>query len=173
MARNDTGLGPTRIRDLVIVAAVAGVGAYLLTRFNYGSIPRLPRFAGVSAGLLGIGEAIAGWGLRSRIRPRHVDRDASSRPPGPPGPPRPPVPPLVAARALSVAKASALAAAALIGLWLGFALFVWPEAALAVAAAADAVTATIGLVGAAVLLGGALWLEYCCRAPRVDPPGGR
>ena len=50
LARNDTGLGPTRIRDLVIVAAVAGVGAYLLTRFNYSSIPRLPRFAGVSAG---------------------------------------------------------------------------------------------------------------------------
>ena len=170
MARNDTGLGPTRIRDLVIVAAVAGVGAYLLTRFNYSSIPRLPRFAGVSAGLLGIGEAIAGGGLRSRIRSRHVDQDASSRPPRPPVSP---VPPLVAARALSVAKASALAAAALIGLWLGFALFVWPEAALAVAAAADAVTATVGLVGAAVLLAGALWLEYCCRAPRVDPPGGR
>lgn len=157
------------MRDLVIVAAVAAAAAYALTRFNYSAFPRLPRLAGVTAALLGIGEAIAGWGLRSRIRPRRVDQSATSRTPPPP---RPPVPPLMAARALRVAKASALAAAALIGLWLGFGLFVMPDAGITVAAAADSATAIVGLACAAILLAGALWLEYCCRAPHDDPPHG-
>jgi hypothetical protein len=100
-------LGPTRIRDLAAIGVAALVVAYLLTRFNYGPLPVVPRLAGVTAAVLGIGEAVAGYGLRSRIR-------ESERTDGRP-PERPPVPPLTAARALMVAKASALAGAALIG----------------------------------------------------------
>ena len=73
-------------------------------------------------------------------------------------------------RALRVAKASALAGAALLGLWFGFACYVVPDAAKVVAVGADAVTAVVGLVCALVLIAGALWLEYCCRAPDDGPP---
>lgn len=161
------GLGPTRVRDLAVVLVVAVVAAYGLTRFNYSAIPRLPRFAGVTAAALGIGEAVWGAGLRRRIQAwaaaRRDDgsgaRSASYRPPPSP------VMPLTAARALAVAKASALAGAALAGLWIGFGAYVVPQAGRATAPAADAVTALVGVIGAVVLLAGALWLEFCCRAP--------
>lgn len=163
------GLGPTRVRDLALVFAVAGVLAYALTRFNYSALPTLPRFAGLSAMLLGIGEAVAGWGLRRRIQARARaahERDVGGRAiPRSAQPLPPPVPPLAAARALAVAKASALAGAAFAGLWVGFGAYVLPLADQATAAASDSVTAIVGLAGAAVLMSGAGWLEFCCRAP--------
>lgn len=176
------GVGPTRVRDLLTVALVAALAGYALTRFNYHSLPRLPRLAGLTAALLGVGEAVAGFGLRRRIRARsdaadrarrrgEVDRYGNAQEPGAiaaaanlPAP----VPPLTAARALAVAKASALAGAALAGLWVGFGAYVLPDASRAAAPAADSVTAVIGLIGAVVLVAGGLWLEYCCRVPRDD-----
>ncbi len=148
---------------MVVVGVAAAAVAYVLTRFNYGSIPTLPRLAGVTAALLGIGEAIAGFGFRNRIRARDEHREH----------PRP-LPPLTAARALAVAKASALAGSALFGLWLGFGLFVAPDAGRTKAAGADTATAVIGLVCAGILLAGALFLERSCRTPddgRPDPTG--
>lgn len=164
MSSRDTNrLGPTRISDLVVVGVVAAVIAFGLTWLNYTNIPALPRLAGVPAALIGIGEAIAGYGLRSRIRDssRPVDERTG----------RAPVPPLTAARALAVAKATALAAAAFAGLWLGFGAYVLPDSAAVTAAHADTVTAIVGLIGALIMLSGALFLEYCCRAPQ-DPPAG-
>jgi hypothetical protein len=156
-------MGPTRIRDVLVVAVVAGAAGYLLTRWNYSALPVLPRFAGATAALIGVGEIIAGVGLRRRIR---AQRDTHGRPPE-----LPPVPPLTAARALAVAKASALAGAALVGLWGGFLGYVAPQAAQAPAASADTVTAVIGVIGALVLLGAALFLENCCRANDDDSSG--
>lgn len=153
------------------VGLVAAVVAYLLTRTNYSSLPQLPRLAGVSAAILGVGEAVFGWGLRQRIR-RRADylrgRDRHGATPA--QPPPPPVPALLAARALAVGKASALAGAALLGLWVGFAAYVLPDAGEVTAAHADAVTASIGMVGSLVLLVGALILENCCRAQDDGPP---
>lgn len=163
------GIGPTRARDLLVVFAVAGLLAYALTRFNYTALPRLPRFAGLSAALLGLGEAAAGFGLRRRIqsrRPPRGDENQARAAAAPRRPLPPPVPPLVAARALAVAKASALAGAAFAGLWVGFGIYVLPDASRAAAPAADSATAVVGLIGAVVLIAGALWLEYCCRAPQ-------
>lgn len=181
---SDNRLGPTRARDLLAVAVIAAAAGYLLTRFNYNAIPRLPRFAGLTGALVGLGEAVAGFGLRRRIKgrddagreaERRAYREASPEGAGDwrgeaalaaaaslPAP----VPPLTAARALAVAKATALAGAALAGLWIGFGAYVLPDAARAVAPAADAVTAVIGVIGSLVMVGGALWLEFCCRTPR-------
>lgn len=158
------------MRDMVAVAVIAAVTAYALTRLNYQSLPQLPRLAGLTAALLGIGEVVAGHGLRGRIRQRRDDGapETTGR-----RPLKPPVPPLVAARALRVAKASALAGAVLAGLWLGFGGYVLPRASVAAAAAADSVTATVGLVCALILLAGALYLENCCRAPQDGPPPTR
>lgn len=152
---------------MAAVAVIAAITIYALTRLNYQSLPQLPRLAGLTAALLGIGEAVAGHGLRSRIGQRRDDHSAT---PADRPPPRPPVQPLVAARALKVAKASALAGAALTGLWLGFGAYVLPSASVAAAAGSDAVTAAVGVVCALILLAGALYLEYCCRAPEQGPP---
>ena len=43
--------------------------ATCVVRLSYQRMPPLPRFAGLAAALVGIGEAVAGFGLRSRIRP--------------------------------------------------------------------------------------------------------
>lgn len=149
----------TRPRDLLVAALVAAVLANLLVRLSYGSLPAIPALAGVTLGVLGVAEAIAGRSLRARIERR---------------PGTTPVPPLVAARAVLVAKASALGGAIVAGAWAGLALHVLPRAADVVAAAGDSAGAVIGLVCALVLVGGALWLERCCRTPddperRTDP----
>jgi len=153
-------MGITRPQDLIAVALVAAVVGYTLVRLNYQRMPPLPRFAGAAAALLGIGEAIAGRGLRSRIRPPEHPRGAAQT--------RAPVPPLTAARAVMAAKATSLAGAALAGLWVGLLVYVLPSWALLPAAQSDGVTGIIGLVGAVVMMGGALYLEHCCRAPDQD-----
>jgi hypothetical protein len=147
---------PTRPRDLVAVAAVAALVGYLLIRLNYGRIPPLPRLAGVAAAIPGIAEAIFGYGLRVRIRERRR----------PDGSARLPVPGLTAARAVMAAKATSLAGAAFGGLWLGLVGYVLPIAGRVLAARSDALTAAVGLSGSVVMLAGALYLEFCCRAPR-------
>ena len=126
-------------------------------RFNYRNIPPLPRLAGITAAVLGIGEALFGQGLRTRIQ--------ADRTPGAPAA-KPPVPPLVAARAMMAAKATALAGAAVGGLWVGLLAYVLPDAGMVSAARSDSITATVGLASAVVMCGGALFLEFCCRAPK-------
>jgi hypothetical protein len=150
----------TRPRDLVVVGVVAAVLAYVVVRLSYQRIPPLPRFAGLAAALVGLGEAVAGFGLRRRIRPR--ERTNSGLPL------RQPVPPLTAARAVMAAKATSLAGALVAGLWVGLLLYVLPSWSAIAAAQADAVTGIIGLVGAVIMIGGALFLEYCCQAPGVE-----
>ena len=51
------------------------------------------------------------------------------------------------------------------GAWTGLVVQVAPLSATASAAAADLRAASVGLVCALVLVGGALWLEHCCRTP--------
>jgi hypothetical protein len=141
---------PTRPRDLLAVALVAALIGNLLIRLTYGSLPGFPALAGATFGLLGIAEALAGNALRARIQRR---------------PGTQPVQPLVAARAVLVAKASSLAGAIMAGVWAGLLVHVLPRAGEVTAAASDSVAGGIGLVCALGLVGGALWLEYCCRTP--------
>lgn len=152
---------PTRPRDLLAVGLVAAVLANLLVRLTYGALPGLPATAGVTLGVLGLAEALAGNGLRARIRQR---------------PGLPPVQPLVAAKAVLVAKASALGGAVMAGVWVGLLVHVLPRSAEVSAAADDAVAGWVGLACALGLVAGALWLERCCRTPDDDAgadPGGR
>jgi hypothetical protein len=141
---------PTRPRDLLTVAVVAALVSNLLIRLNYGSLPAFPPLAGATFGLLGVAEAIVGNALRARIRRRPGTR---------------PVQPLVAVRAVLVAKASSLAGAIMAGVWAGLLAHVLPRAAEITAAASDTLAGAIGLVCALGLVGGALWLEHCCRTP--------
>lgn len=147
-------MAPTRVRDLLVVAVVVGLVANLLVRLSYGSLPDFPLFAGVTLGVLGLAEVGAGNVLRARIRRR---------------PGTSPVQPLVAARAVLVAKASALSGAIMAGLWAGLLAHVLPRSAEVAAAASDSAAAAVGLLSSLVLVAGALWLEHCCRTP--DDPG--
>lgn len=144
----------TRPRDLFAVALVTAVVVGILVRLSYGSLPQLPVFAGATLGVLGIAEAVGGNMLRSRIRRRPGTR---------------PVQPLVAARAVLVAKASSLAGAIMTGVWGGLLAHVVPLAGEVSAAGSDSLAGTVGIVCALGLVGGALWLEHCCRTP--DDPG--
>lgn len=147
-------MAPTKVRDLLVVAVVVGLVANLLVRLTYGSLPEFPLFAGVTLGVLGLAEVGAGNVLRARIRRR---------------PGTSPVQPLVAARAVLVAKASALSGAIMAGVWAGLLAHVLPRSAEVAAAASDSAAAAVGLLSSLVLVAGALWLEHCCRTP--DDPG--
>jgi hypothetical protein len=148
---------PTRPRELFAAGLVAAVVVAVLVRLVYGSLPSFPVLGGATLGVLGVAEAIAGSALRARIRQR---------------PGTLPVQPLVAARAVLVAKASALAGALMAGGWLGLLVHVLPRVGEISAAAGDAVAAGVGLACALLLVGGALWLEHCLRTPD-DPEQNR
>ncbi|MET0187715.1 MAG: DUF3180 domain-containing protein [Pseudonocardia sediminis] len=140
----------TRPRDLLAVGLAAVLVGNLVIRLLYSSIPSLPLAAGVVLGVLGVAELVGGYVLRGRIERR---RGA------------PPVDPLLAARAVIVAKASAVAGSFVAGLWAGVLTYTLPLAGDVTAAAGDSVTAGIGLVCALLLVGAGLWLEHCCRTP--------
>lgn len=146
---------PIRPRDLALPALGTAVVVYLLVRLNYGSLPQFPLTAGLPFAVLGVAEAIGGTALRARIRDRSGAR---------------PVPPLVAARAVLVARASAQAGAIMAGAWAALLAYVVPRSAELAAAADDTASATLGVVGALMLVGGGLWLQHCCRTP--DAPDG-
>jgi hypothetical protein len=141
---------PTRPRALLVAGLGAAVVALLLVQLTYGALPAFPLPAGVTLGVLGVAEAVAGNVLRGRIR-----RSPGSRP----------LEPLVAARAVIVAQASAMGGALVVGLWAGLLAYVLPRSGSVTAAASDAASAAVGLVCALGLVAGALWLERCCRAP--------
>jgi hypothetical protein len=146
----------TRPRDLLAAGLITAVVVGLLVRLTYGELPPFPLFGGATLGVLGVAEAIGGSALRARIQHRPGTR---------------PVQPLVAARAVLVAKASALAGAVMAGVWIGLLSHVLPRAAQVSAAGADSVAGAVGLACALILVGGALWLEYCCRTPDDPEPG--
>jgi len=153
----DGRMGLTRWRDIAVVCLVAAVAGYLLVAVSYARIPPLPRLAGLLAALVGVGEVVAGFGLRRRIRPREQAAG---------GPARRPVEPLTAARAVTVAKATVLAGAALAGLWLGLLGYVLPSWSDFAAAQSDSITGFIGLGGAVIMVVGALYLERSCLVPK-------
>ena len=146
---------PTRPIDLVTAAVVGAVLTYLLVRLAYGGLPRLPLLAGITLLILGVAEVLLGNTLRARIERR---------------PGTEPVNPLLAARAVTVAKASSLAGAIMAGAWLGVLGYVLPLGSEIAAAAGDTAAAVVGLVSALSLVGGALWLERCCRTPDDKDP---
>ena len=146
---------PTRLRDLAAVAVVAALLGNLVIQLSYAALPGFPLLAGATLGVLGVAEALAGNALRARIQRRPGAR---------------PVQPLVAARAVLLAKASALAGAIMAGVWAGLLAHVLPRSAEVTAAASDAVSGAVGLICALGLVAGALWLERCCRTPDEEPP---
>lgn len=150
-------LKPTRIRDLVGLFAVAAIATWILVRVLYGQLPPIPVYAGASLYPVAIIEVIAAFLIRSRINDHRIGD----------GPQQ--LHPIVAARAVALAKASALVGAAAAGVWLGFLLYVFPQRSVLRAAVEDSPGAVVGLVAGLALAAAALWLEHCCKAPEEPP----
>jgi hypothetical protein len=146
-------IGPTRIRDLAGYAIAVAVITWIALRRWYGDLPGLNWFVPLSLLLLAMAETLAANQLRDRIRRR---------------PGALPVQPLVAARMLALAKASAVVAAFVLGIWAGLLLYTVPRLDQLAAAGGDTRTGVVGVVAASALVAAALWLEYSCRAP--TPP---
>lgn len=141
---------PTRVPELAATLAVVAVAVYLLVKPAYSAMPALPPLAGVTLLVLAAIEVVLGFALKARIERRPGTK---------------PVEPLVAARAVALAKASAVAGAVMAGVWLGLLGYLLPRRAVLAAAAGDTPGAVIGLACALALVAAALWLQRCCRTP--------
>lgn len=140
----------TRPRELVVAGLVGLAAVYLVFEFAYAQLPPLPTLAGATLIVLAAIETVLAFVVRSRISEGRV------------------VTGLGIARAVALAKASSLLGALMLGAWLAGVAFLAPQASEITAAADDLPAAIVGVACAAVLIGAALWLEYCCRAPDSD-----
>jgi Protein of unknown function (DUF3180) len=142
---------PTRMSTLAIVAVVCAVAAWLLLRSVYEKLPPLP-WTGVPALLVAaVAEAWTGRDLRARIAGRRGLKPAA---------------PLFVSRMVALAKASAVAGAAIAGLSAGFIVYLSGSLSAPIPRQ-DALTAAVTLAAAVVLACAALYLEYCCRVPNT------
>jgi hypothetical protein len=142
---------PTRTSTLAIVAVICALAAWLLLRTVYEKLPPLP-WTGVPALLVAaVVEAWTGRDLQNRIAGRRGLKPAA---------------PLFVSRMVALAKATALAGAAIAGLAAGFVIYLSGSLNASVPRQ-DAVTAAITLAAAVVLSCAALYLEYCCRVPDI------
>jgi Protein of unknown function (DUF3180) len=141
---------PTRPWTLLAVAAACGVAAWLVVRASFADLPTLPWTAVPAMLLLAAAEALSGRNLRARISGRRRGK---------------PLAPIAVARMVALAKASSLGGAAFGGLAAGFLAYTAGLLNLSVPRH-DAVNAAATVVAAAILVAAALYLEYCCRAPR-------
>ncbi len=149
-------MSQTKARDLAGITLVVALFAWVLVRQYYGNLPPLRWYLPLSLGVLGIVELVGASALRARIR-----GDAGL----------PPMEALMAARALALAKASAVAGAGFAGLWLGLLGYTVPNLGFLAVAGSDTLTGSVGVLSAVVLIAGALILENACRTP--PPPKDR
>ncbi|MFD4180606.1 DUF3180 domain-containing protein [Rhodococcus sp. NPDC058514] len=150
-------MSPTRIRDLLGLAAFAAIATWLLVRTFYGDLPPIPLYAGASLYPVAAIEVGVAFMIRARVRGHQLGQ----------GPRQ--LHPITAARAVALAKASALVGAASAGVWLGLLLYLLPQRSTVQAAADDISGAVVGLGAGVVLVAAALWLEHCCKAPDEPP----
>ncbi|WP_061291196.1 DUF3180 domain-containing protein [Herbidospora cretacea] len=143
---------PSNPGVLVGVVVVFAVVTWGFLQGAYSSLPQVPWTAIPTFLLLAIGEAYTGWLTRARI-----NRKEGTTPPEP----------LVVARLAALAKATALAASGLAGVFAGF--FIHTLGMFDIPGPRqDALVAAGSLVSAVLLICAALFLEYCCRVPE-DP----
>ena len=140
---------PTRISTLFVVAVVCALAAWLALRSVYERLPPLP-WTGVPALLIAaFAEAWIGRDLKARIAGGRRLK---------------PVAPLFVSRMVALAKASAVAGAAIAGLAAGFVIYL-SGSLNAPVPRQDAFTAAVTMAAAVLLACAALYLEYCCRVP--------
>jgi hypothetical protein len=162
-------LRPVRRRDLGVLAAGLAVASWLLVRTFYGELPPLKWWLPLPLAVLAVAEAVGARTLRSRLADVREARAAHARQDAPqPTKLVRPVEPLLVARLAVLAQASAYVGAVFAGIWIGVLVHVGPAVHRLQAAGPDTVTASLGIVSSAALVGAALWLESVCRVPPED-----
>jgi Protein of unknown function (DUF3180) len=142
---------PTRASTLIVIGVVTAALTWLLLKAVYNSLPLLP-WTGVPALLVvAVFEVGAGRDVRRRIAGRTTGLK--------------PADPLVVSRMLVLARATALAAALVAGLMLGFIGYLSGMLSDSVPKH-DTINASVTLASALAMAGAALYLEFCCRVPR-------
>lgn len=148
---------PTRAWVLALVAIVAGVGVYVLTREAYDALPTPPVYAPLWLALLALAEGYTAYTTRARLAGRPRTR---------------PIHPITVARIAALAKASSLVGALVGGGYAGFLGYVAARSE-APRPAHDARTAAFAVAAALLLTVAALLLERVCRVPKPpEPPPG-
>jgi hypothetical protein len=142
---------PTRIRDLLAIAVLAGGVGYLLTRAFYLDLPQVPIAAPISLVVLAVVELFLALSTRARLQGKPGTR---------------PILPLVVARFVVLAKASAVLGSLGLGAYAGFFIFIAGELSKK-APSNDLPPAIFGMAASLLLTIVAVLLERVCR---VDPP---
>ena len=141
---------PTRLRDLLINGVVTAVVVYLLVRLSYGVLPPLPA--------AGRDHAAGARGRRGPFRehPAGPNRASAGDPAGP-----------AADRGAGGDGGQGVRSRRRdrLGNLARVLVYVLPLGSDLAAASHDTASAAVGLVCALALVGGALWLERCCRTP--------
>jgi hypothetical protein len=145
-------VNPTRLRTLLVTAAVCALAAWLAVGAAFAGLAPLPWTAIPALLLLAAAETAIARNLTARLTGR--------------GGAKPPVP-MAVARLAAFAKASSVAAAVFGGLAAGFLIYVAGSLGKTIPRH-DAIVAGSTLAAAVLLAAAALYLERCCRAPR--PP---
>ncbi|MCK9898944.1 DUF3180 domain-containing protein [Frankia sp. Cpl3] len=141
---------PTHVRDLLLVAVVAGALVYLLLWWRYQSLPQVPPTTSLSVLLVGLIELQVASLTKRRLAGRPGTR---------------PILPLTVARLAALAKATSVVGAALAGGWTALLAYTAPRTDEFGTAGGDALAAGLGLGATAVLIAGGLALERVCRIP--------
>jgi Kef-type K+ transport system membrane component KefB len=148
-------MGTTRIRLLIVLAAIAAVLGYAVVTIVVGQSGRVIQVPWLAAATLWLfALALLLWTLLSRPRLR--------RRPG-----AKPMPPLMAARSAALAMAASRAGALVAGFYAGVALASLPHRDTPAGLATSWSSAACAL-GAVALAAASLWLEYLCRLPLDD-----
>lgn len=168
---------PTRIRVLLLVAAVVAVLAFGTSRLvsEFTTTPGVPSSAPITIFCVALLLFATALGLRTRIRAEHSGvRPAGERSPRP-------LNPLQAARAAVLGKAGALAGSLVVGAYAGYGGFLALDLTVAVRRE-RAVSCGWAVLAGVLLVLAALFLERVLRIPpdergrsgdgRPDAPGG-
>jgi hypothetical protein len=143
----------TRPGTLAGIFAVFAIAGWLATRATFTGLPLLPVTSVPAFAALALAEAAVGRNVQNRLTGRRKTAK--------------PLAPIAIARLVALAKASSAAAAALGGLVGGYLIYVLGELDKTMPAR-DARVAGVTLAATLLLMGAALYLEHCCRAPK--PP---
>ena len=143
----------TRPGTLAGIFVLCAIVAWLAVRATFQSLPLLPVTAVPALAALAIAEAAVGRNIRGRL----TGRRGSTKP----------LAPIGVARLVALAKASSVAASALGGLAGGYLIFLLGSLDKSIPAR-DARVAGATVAAAIALIAAALYLEWCCRAPK--PP---
>ncbi|HMT50891.1 DUF3180 domain-containing protein [uncultured Dietzia sp.] len=147
------------VSTLVLVALVAGVGAYVLTGSFLGSMTPIG-WGWVTLLVMALVDLLLALRIRSAIDDGGVGQDRSQ------------MHPLTIARSAALGQASAVLGSAAVGLGAGFSLYFLPRLG-ELAVAGDELPASVAvLVSGALLVGAGLFLESACETPPSDEDAG-